>query len=346
MRAVRFGSYSMCATLAGTPSLSTRLKSISRYCRLWPPPWCRVVMRPWTLRPPFLGSGTSRDFSGVDRVISAKSATLEPRRPGVVGLYLRIAMIYNPLADRAAEGLDTVTVSQLHHGALGRLALTEAGARALALALAVGGVHRQHADVEDLLDRDLDLGLVRVRVDEERVPVLVENAVALLGDHGREDDVARVGDRRHLSSSLAVSAGTPRNSSSAAEVKTTSSATSTSYVFSWPASMRCTVRSLRSDTQLSSSVPLSTTSTLTDSVTLRRVAIAALVDGFSPVTKDSTTRTRPSRARSERAPRRAAAFIFLGVRWEWSRGTGPCTTPPPVNCGARIEPCRARPVPF
>ena len=29
----------------------------------------------------------------VDRVISAKSETLAPRRPGVVGLYLRIAMI-------------------------------------------------------------------------------------------------------------------------------------------------------------------------------------------------------------------------------------------------------------
>ena len=96
MRAVRFGSYSMCATFAGTPSLSTRLKSIRRYWRLWPPPWCRVVIRPWALRPPFLGSGASSDFSGVDRVISAKSATLEPRRPGVVGLYLRIAIVYTP----------------------------------------------------------------------------------------------------------------------------------------------------------------------------------------------------------------------------------------------------------
>src|SRR4051794_35080714 len=228
MRAVRFGSYSMCATLAGTPSLSTRLKSISRYCRLWPPPWCRVVIRPWTLRPPFLGSGTSRDFSGVDRVISAKSATLEPRRPGVVGLYLRIAMIYNPLADRAAEGLDAVTVSQLHQGTLGRLTLTEARLGALALALAVDGVNRQHADIEDLLNRDLDLGLVGVRVNQERVPVLVENAVALLGDHGRDDDVARVGDSAHLSPSSAASAGTPRNSSRASLVKTTSSATSTS----------------------------------------------------------------------------------------------------------------------
>src|SRR3954468_10392614 len=230
----------MCATLAGTPSLSTRLKSISRYCRLWPPPWCRVVIRPWTLRPPFLGSGTSRDFSGVDRVISAKSATLEPRRPGVVGLYLRIGMIYNPSADRAAEGLDAVTVGQLHQRALRRLAPTETGLGALALTLAVDGVHRQDPDVEDLLDRDLDLGLVRVRVDEERVPVLIENAVALLRDDRRDDDVARVGNGRHLSSS-AVSAGTPRNSSRASLVKTTSSATSTSYVFSWPASIRWTV---------------------------------------------------------------------------------------------------------
>src|SRR4051794_7699409 len=340
MRAVRFGSYSMCATLAGTPSLSTRLKSISRYCRLWPPPWCRVVIRPWTLRPPFLGSGTSRDFSGVDRVISAKSATLEPRRPGVVGLYLRIGISHYPLADRAAEGLDTVTVSQLDHRPLGGLALAEPGTGALALALPVRGVHRQHTDVEDLLDRDLDLGLVRVRVDEERVPVLIENAVALLRDDRRDDDVARVGDRAHarpslrsaaasaavllcllvrslrsLTGSSAVSAGTPRNSSSASLVKTTSSATSTSYVLSWPASIRWTVGSLRSETQFSSSRLPSTTSTLVDPVALRSVATAALVDGLSPATKLSTTCRRPSRARSERAPRRAAAFIFLGVRW-------------------------------
>src|SRR6266498_193300 len=137
MRAVRFGSYSMCATLAGTPSLSTRRKSISRYCRLWPPPWCRVVMRPWTLRPPFLGSGTTSDFSGVDRVISAKSATLEPRRPGVVGLYLRIAIVLYPSAHRSAEDLDAVAVGKLHHRALGRLALAPAVAGALALALTV-----------------------------------------------------------------------------------------------------------------------------------------------------------------------------------------------------------------
>jgi hypothetical protein len=44
------------------------------------------------LRPPVLESGRSSDFSGVERVISAKSETDEPRRPGVLGLYLRIAL--------------------------------------------------------------------------------------------------------------------------------------------------------------------------------------------------------------------------------------------------------------
>src|SRR6185369_8036029 len=124
MRAVRLGSYSMCATFAGTPSLSTRLKSMSRYCRLCPPPWWRVVTRPWALRPPLLVSGRSRDFSGVDRVTSAKSATLAPRRPAVVGLYLRIAIGPYPSAHRSAEGVDPVTVGELDHRALRALALT------------------------------------------------------------------------------------------------------------------------------------------------------------------------------------------------------------------------------
>src|SRR5690348_8146974 len=197
----------MCATLAGTPSLSTRLKSISRYCRLWPPPWCRAVIRPWTLRPPFLGSGTSRDFSGVVRVISAKSATLEPRRPGVVGLYLRMPMLSLPqvvspvrLGDRAPEDLDAA-LTKRDDRALGVSPLAEATAGALALALAVERVDVADLDVEDLLDGDLDLRLVGVRRDDEGVLVVVEQAVALLGDDRREQDVARVGQVAHADSS-------------------------------------------------------------------------------------------------------------------------------------------------
>src|SRR3954463_12433369 len=88
----RFGSYSIAATFAGTPSLRLRLKSILRYRRLAPPPRWRDVLRPLALRPPdFLRPSTS-DFSGVVLVISAKSEYVTKRRPGLVGLGLRMGM--------------------------------------------------------------------------------------------------------------------------------------------------------------------------------------------------------------------------------------------------------------
>ena len=92
---MRLGSYSMCATLAGTPSLSRR-KSITRYRRLLPPPWCRVVIRPCAFRPARFRPFATSERSGLARVISSKEDTLAPRRPGVVGLYLRTAMRYFP----------------------------------------------------------------------------------------------------------------------------------------------------------------------------------------------------------------------------------------------------------
>src|SRR6478736_10277883 len=246
MRAVRLGSYSMWATLALTPSLSWRRKSMTRYWRLWPPPLWRVVIRPELLRPPLLESGRTRDFSGCERVISAKSATLEPRRPGVVGLYLRIPMGICPQSALvgSAEDVDRA-LAEGDDRTLGVLALAQAEARAARLALAVDRVHRGDLDREDLLDGDLDLGLVGPRVDDERVLALVEQAVALLGDDRREDHVTGVlGHGGHFAaSSAAVSsasvevatafaerpaAGPARNASSAPCVKTTSSETSTS----------------------------------------------------------------------------------------------------------------------
>src|SRR5262245_19193016 len=67
---------------------------------------------------------------------------------------------------------------------------------------------------------------------------------------------------------------------------------------------------------------------------------------YSSSVSPSTTATAPSFARSESALRSAARRIFLVSRCSWLRGTGPNTTPPPTHCGERIEPCRARPVPF
>src|SRR5918994_2757524 len=242
MRDVRFGSYSMCATLAGTPSLSLRRKSITRYARLWPPPWWRVVILPCTLRPPLPCSGRTGDFSGSERVISGKSETLEPRRPGVVGLYLRIPIVCSS-APRAAEHVDRAALrGERDDRALGVLALAVAGAGALALARAVQGVHAEHLDPEHLLDGNLDLGLVRVRADDEGVLPLVEQPVTLLRDYRREQDVARIGDHWSSSSAAAVSVepaaardrrvstaiGPARKVSSAAVVKSTTSLSSTS----------------------------------------------------------------------------------------------------------------------
>src|SRR6478672_7314733 len=224
---------------------------MTRYARLWPPPWCRVVIRPWLLRPPFLGSGRVSDFSGVVRVISTKSATEEPRRPGVVGLYLRIAMFFSPQSgarsgDRTSEDVDAVALGEADDRALGVRTLAEAVARTTRLALAVDRVDRRDLDVEHLLDRDLDLGLVGVRTHDEGVLVRVEKAVALLGHDGRDQDVAVVlvqGAHLEVSSSVTASlagASTMRalrsdaaavpdtNASKAPLVKMTSSDASTS----------------------------------------------------------------------------------------------------------------------
>src|SRR5213079_3419463 len=109
---------------------------------------------PELLRPPLLCSGRTSDFSGVVRVISTKSATEEPRRPGVVGLYLRISIRFQSSSqarsgDRSSEDVDAVALGEADDRALGVLALALARARAARLAGAVHRVHRGDLDVED-----------------------------------------------------------------------------------------------------------------------------------------------------------------------------------------------------
>src|SRR3954465_14288294 len=91
-----------------------------------------------------------------------------------------------------SEHVDAVARAQRDDGALLVAAGAVAETCALALALAVEGVHVGDLDAEHLLDRDLDLRLVGLRVDLERVLVLVQQPVALLRDHRSEQDVTRV----------------------------------------------------------------------------------------------------------------------------------------------------------
>ena len=82
-----------------------------------------------------------------------------------------------------------------------------------------------------------------------------------------------------------------------------------------------TLTALRRLLRVSSSPSFTTTSTDSESrapvspTAARSTVSAADVLGSSPSTNRLTTDTRPWLLRSDRAPRRAAAFIFLGVRW-------------------------------
>ena len=53
-------------------------------------------MRPYELRPPVFGFGFVSDFSGFVFVISAKSDDVWNRRPGLVGLRLRMGISSAP----------------------------------------------------------------------------------------------------------------------------------------------------------------------------------------------------------------------------------------------------------
>src|SRR6266850_5308993 len=96
MRDERFGSYSTVATFAGMFFLS-RLKSITRYRRLCPPPRHQDVRCPLLSRPPELSRFSVNGRYGSFVVISPNVSDVLARTPGDVGLYLRIGiMSYAP----------------------------------------------------------------------------------------------------------------------------------------------------------------------------------------------------------------------------------------------------------
>src|SRR6266511_4386728 len=136
-------------------------------------------------------------------------------------------------------------------------------------------VHRGHLDPEELLDGLTDLRLVRVLVHAERVLAVLDQAVALLRDHGREQDFVRM--QAHLALAFALpwtasSAASLTSSACAQTIAPTSSSFATSSTGrSWPQESRN--------------------------------AAAALVEGSSKA-EPSTTPSVPSAACALSAPRR------------------------------------------
>src|SRR5262245_34837403 len=156
MRAERFGSYSIVDTVAGMSRLS-RLKSMIRYIRLWPPPRHHEVSSPRLLRPPERCSGSTSGLCGSCVVISSNTCTVWNRCPGDVGLNLRIGIL------RALQELGhLLAFAQLHVGFLP--VRPAAGEAALPLDLAVRDARADalHLRSEELLDRPLDFRLVGV----------------------------------------------------------------------------------------------------------------------------------------------------------------------------------------
>src|SRR6266576_3560639 len=92
MRADRFGSYSIVATFAGMSRLS-RLKSMMRYIRLWPPPRHHDVRWPWLLRPPVLLSGSTSGLYGSCVVTTSPGTRFQTVQTFDDGFSLRNGML-------------------------------------------------------------------------------------------------------------------------------------------------------------------------------------------------------------------------------------------------------------
>src|SRR5215470_10322127 len=91
MREERFGSYSIVCTVAGIPVLS-RLKSMMRSFRLWPPPMKRIVVSPEFRRPPVRCLGSTSGLCGFFVVMSSLTSVVRYRSVCVVGLYVLIGI--------------------------------------------------------------------------------------------------------------------------------------------------------------------------------------------------------------------------------------------------------------
>src|SRR5690349_12417885 len=105
MRAERFGSYSTVSTRAAMSFLS-RLKSMIRYSRLWPPPRHHEVSSPWLLRPPERCRFSVSGRYGWSVVMSSNVCTVLKRVPADVGLNLRIG-ISVPIANRESRTVNS-----------------------------------------------------------------------------------------------------------------------------------------------------------------------------------------------------------------------------------------------
>src|SRR5579875_1518642 len=231
---------------------------------------------------------------------------------------------------RSLEEVDLVAGLQLDDRLLPAGAAAAVDAAPLRLRLHLDDVHAHDLDLEQLLDRLTDLGLVGVRVHPERVAVLRDLVVALLAHDGGDQDLAGM---------AAHAAHLPCRSGSAASLTTSERAQTTCDTSSSAGTVTSTCGRLRNDLTRASSSSCATTTVGAGRPQSSSSCAACFVDGAANASPATRPRL-PAWAWSLSAARSAARAALRFTLSEKSRGPGGKTTPPPVNCGALIVPCR------
>src|ERR1700678_1348461 len=128
------------------------------------------------------------------------------RRLGVVGLNVLSAMTLAPL--QTGGHVDAIAISKRDDRLLHVLLASTNASKRLVLAFAQQRIDRRHLDVEQLLDRRLDLRLGRVARDLEQELVALGGESRLLRNHGSDDRVvmAHVLDHLNRASSASTAA--------------------------------------------------------------------------------------------------------------------------------------------
>src|SRR5918992_2275665 len=185
---------------------------------------------------------------------------------------------------QALEDRDRLALADLDDGLLPGARAPRGVPAALRLGRHRGGAHVDHADAEELLDRLLDLGLVRILVDAERVLADRRQRVGLLGDDGADDHLR--GIHQTVTSCFLARAVTD---SSASALKITLAAPTRSATPQSSAASTVTPARLRNDLKAADSdgwVGTNTSSTEPPRLSSSSSA-ARLVDGVSKAAASS-----------------------------------------------------------
>src|SRR5919201_837019 len=240
-----------------------------------------------------------------------------------------------PLSLSPLEDLDRLAGADLDDRLLPARPAAARHPAALRLRAHLDHVHTLDVDVEQLLDRLPDLRLVGVLMDAERVlAARLDLLVALLGHHGCQQDF--VGMETHDA--------LPWSSSSALWLTSTDLAQTSAETSISAGVVTTTPSRLRNDFTIASWPSCATTTSGRSFPHASTSAAALLVAG---AWNESSARTPsvPSSACVERTARNAARSS-LRFTLQAKLVSGANAAPPPVQCGARVVPARARPVPF